>query len=72
MLNEAMPIPEAMTLIGMPFHVPVHAPMPRTSLTRVASVRKPSAIRAARRGSPGMRTNGAMSPGSAVLCGVAM
>src|SRR5665648_520651 len=45
---------------------------PRTSVTRRAPSRTVSAMRWARRGSPGMRTSGAKSPGSAPMCGVAM
>ena len=60
-------MPEPMTLSGLPPWVPVKPSMPRTSLTRRASSRIASAMRRARRGSPGMRTAGAKSPGSALM-----
>src|SRR5680860_221452 len=44
--------------------------MPRTSVTSRASSRKVSAMRVARRGSPGSRMSGAKSPSAAEMCGV--
>src|SRR5680860_1857566 len=46
--------------------------MPRTSVTSRASSRKVSAMRVARRGSPGSRMSGAKSPSAAEMCGVGM
>lgn len=61
-------MPEPCTEMRCPFHVPVKPSIPRTSLYSVASSRKFSAIHFARSGSPGNRTTGAISPGSAPMC----
>ena len=53
---DGMPMPEAMTVTGTPFQVPVWPWTPRTLFTSTGSVRKVSAMNLARRGSPGMRT----------------
>ncbi len=63
-------MPEAMTVTGTPFHVPVCPCTPRTLLTSTASVRKVSAMNFARSGSPGMSTDLAISPGFAFIWGV--
>ncbi len=61
-----------MTESSRPRYEPVKPKTLRTSQTSRASSRKVSAMYFARSGSPGMRTVGAKSPGSALMCGVAM
>ena len=65
-------MPEPMTERGRPSTMPVKPSIPRTSVTRRASGMSAVAILSARRGSPGMRTAGAKSPGSALIWVVAM
>ena len=60
-------MPEAMTVTGTPFHVPVWPWTPRTLLTSFGSVRKVSAINLARSGSPGISTVLAISPALALM-----
>ena len=65
-------MPDPMTLSGLPLAVPVKPSIPLTSVTRRASFMRVSAMRWALLGSPGIRTAGAKSPGSAAMCGVVM
>ena len=70
MLMDGMPMPEAITVTGTPFQVPVWPCTPRTLLTSTGSVKKVSAMNFARSGSPGISTVLAISPGLALMWGV--
>ena len=67
---DGMPMPEAITVTGTPFQVPVWPCTPRTLFTSFGSVRKVSAMNLARSGSPGIRTVLAKSSFFALMCGV--
>ena len=65
-------MPCAITDTGVPLCVPVKPHMLRTSVTRRGAANQFSAMYCARRGSPGIRTVAAKSPGSAFMCLLAM
>ena len=63
-----MPLP--ITLMGLPWYVPVKPYIPRTPVTLRGFSKKVLAMNSARNGSPGIRTVLAKSPFWALLCGV--
>ena len=65
-------MPCAITLTGVPRYEPVNPHMLRTSVTRRGASNQFSAMYCALKGSPGMRTVSAKSPGAAFMCLVAM
>ena len=65
-----MPMPEAITVTGTPFQVPVWPWTPRTLFTSTGSVRKFSAMNLARSGSPGISTVLAICSFAAAIWGV--
>ena len=69
---EAMPIPLPITETVFPLYFPVKPSMFLTLLKHLTSVRKFSAINCALKGSPGIKTLGAISPIFAEICGVGM
>lgn len=69
----AIPIPDAITEMRWPLYKPVYRGIPRIEECNTGSDKKFSAVKVARKGSPGINTVGAMSEGFVTaMCGVGM
>ena len=65
-----IPMPLAITVTSVSWYLPVNAYILRIWFTSFTSVSQFFAINSARNGSPGIKTVLAISPGSALLCGL--